>query len=551
MTENYWLGGYQEAVDRAVAEAAEKSYARRIWDKDATLWKSEPEHVAIIQNALGWLDVARNMLGHVAEIQDFAEVIRSRNYSGACLLGMGGSSLCPEVCATTFGNKTGYPPLVVLDTTDPAAIIAAERKLDLQRTLFIVSSKSGGTIESSSLQKYFYQKLSPLKGERAGENFMAITDPGTSLERLALDQKFTRVFLNPKDIGGRYSALSYFGLVPMALLGIDIAQIRERALAMAERCSASLPAQENPGIVLGAALGVLASQKRQRRDKVTFVLSGEIAALGFWIEQLVAESTGKEGTGIVPIEGETLAPAYPGDRVFVHIGLAGSREADLEQKLKSLANSGHPVIRLELKDKMDLGAEFFRWEFATAVAGIILGINPFDQPNVKESKDNTQRLVGEYLKTERLEGSTPVSVDEKILEDFFKLLRSGNGDYVAILAYVERSQASIERLQSLRHTIRDRFNVATTYGFGPRFLHSTGQLHKGGADNGLFLQITVEDREKLTIPGENYSFSTLKKAQALGDLQALREHGRRVLALQIDGDLHQGLDRLQQTIARG
>ncbi len=569
MNERYSLGRYWSLVDRAVEEAGEKSYVRRIWAKDATLWKDQPEHQRIIRNALGWLTVAADMGGHAAELQAFADSVRKAGFSSACLLGMGGSSLCPEVCAITFGTKPGFLNLIVLDTTDPATISSAENRIDLMRTLFIVSSKSGGTIESASLHKYFYDKVARTNPDQAGKHFIAITDPGTVLEKLALDQGFLRLFLNPTDIGGRYSALSYFGLVPMALLGIDVPELLQRADRMALRCQSSAAASENPGLVLGVTLGALA---RERRDKVTFVLEPEIAGLGYWLEQLIAESTGKENVGILPVEGEPLGdpPFYGEDRVFVHLGLSGSQNPAADEKIRALENSGHPVLRWKLTDKLDLGAEFFRWEFATAVAGAVLGINAFDQPNVQESKDNTQRLIREYLDRGRLPEEAPALKEGdfsvfcaselanrlglpkhsaanpfptmKALETFFRMAQPG--DYVAFLAYLEMSEQNHAALNELRKPVRDKLKAATTLGFGPRFLHSTGQLHKGGGNNGFFIQITAADQSDLSIPGEAYSFGTLKKAQALGDLQSLQMHGRRALRLHIDGNYSAGLKGL-------
>jgi transaldolase / glucose-6-phosphate isomerase len=567
MKERFALGKYREAVDEAGAAAVRESWVDRIWAKNPSLWKDDPAHGKIIEGSLGWLTIARDMRPRVQEIQSFVESVRGMGFKTACLLGMGGSSLCPEVSAATFGTRTGYLELVVLDTTDPVSIITAENALDLPRTLFVVASKSGGTIESASLQKYFYEKLWEMKGEKAGENFIAITDPGSPLDRLAQDLAFLQIFRNPKDIGGRFSALSYFGLVPMVLIGVDLDAILDRALRTAENCRGADPSV-NPGLRLGIALGVLA---RSGRDKVTLVLPPEIHTFGYWVEQLVAESTGKEGVGILPVEGEPLAASavYQDDRVFVGITPAGKGEPAVDVQLRRLEGDGHPVLRLEIDDALDLGGEFFLWEFATAVAGAVLKINPFDQPNVRESKDNTQRLIRQYLDTGLFEVTKPLAMDGLLslycfpemaakillstggagknglraaLAAFFKLIRPH--DYFALLAYLERSKENSRLLATIRLSLRDKLRAATTLGFGPRFLHSTGQLHKGGPNNGLFLQITAADADDLSIPGDGYSFGTLKKAQATGDLQSLEMHGRRALRLHIDGDIKEGLENL-------
>ncbi len=553
------LGRYQDRFDEELRRAGTQSYVDRIWARDPSLWKDEPEHAKIISRSLGWLTVAQGMKSRVDEIGQFTEEVRRRKLTTACLLGMGGSSLCPEVCALTFGNGPGYPTLVVLDTTDPASIHAAEKQMDLAHTLFLVSSKSGGTIESSSLQKYFYEKVRALKGNSAGENFVAITDPGTALEQLAGELSFLRVFLNPSDIGGRYSALSFFGLVPMALLGLDLAAVLERAGRIARQCRATDP-EANPGLSLGVALGTLA---REGRDKATFVLAPEIAAFGYWVEQLVAESTGKDGVGIVPVEGEPLGqPAvYQHDRVFIQIDVAGKVDPAVHTRLRALEEAGHPVLRWELSDTMDLAGEVFLWEFATAVAGAVMGIDPFDQPNVQESKDNTRRLIQKYEQTGEIEDGRP-AVTESILSLYGppqiaagKSLRdaldaflgtAGPNDYVALLAYVRRSADVTASLQAMRNAIRDNTRRATTLGFGPRFLHSTGQLHKGGANTGLFIQVTAADADDIPIPGEKYSFGVLKKAQSSGDLQALAEHGCRAVRVHIAGHLREGLGLLGQ-----
>jgi glucose-6-phosphate isomerase len=565
MNEEYRLGDSRAAVQQAMALCSSRGYSARIWAKDASLWKREPEHERIIANALGWLTVADTMLERMFEIEQFSRDARSNGLQSVFLLGMGGSSLAPEVCAATFGMRPGHLALTVLDTTDPDAILAAERGADLARTLFLVSSKSGGTIESSSLEKYFYGRMAAAGRGSPGSSFAAITDPGTGLERLARERGYRRIFSNPADIGGRYSALSYFGVVPMALLGIDVGSVLWRASDMARRCGPDANGGSNPGLVLGAALGGLL---HAGRDKLTFVLAPEIEALGYWLEQLIAESTGKEGIGIVPVEGETLGEpgVYGDDRVFVSVSVAGSKNAPPAERLQALSDAGHPVLSWEIADRLELGAEFYRWEFATAVAGAIAAIDPFDQPNVQESKDNTGRLIQAYRETGALAEGDPIWSGDgarvyapravadrlatgslaRLFASYLELVRPR--DYFGILAYLDRSDATAAALAGLRGALRDRLRIATTLGYGPRFLHSTGQLHKGGPDSGLFLQLTSDPREDLTIPGEPYTFATLRRAQALGDFQSLEAHGRRVLRLHVGGDPAPVLARLEEVV---
>ncbi len=552
-------------VEAALSDLEKRQAAARIWAKDPALWKSETDHQALIRKSLGWLDVAELMREQTDELADFAQDVVRAGFRDVLLLGMGGSSLCPDVLRLTFGSAPGFPRLHVLDTTDPAGIRAIERQLNLPRTLVIVASKSGTTPEIHAFHRYFFARARAVNGARAWTQFVAITDPGTPLEATARTQAFRRVFLNPPDIGGRYSALSYFGLVPAALIGLDLPQLLDRAERMAHACVSCVPTRENPGVWLGAILGALA---RQGRDKVTFVSSPEIAAFGSWVEQLIAESTGKEGRGILPVEGEAIGPAdrYGSDRLFVYLRLDGTADPSMDAKIKELEGA-HPVVTIRLQDLYDLGGEFFRWEFATAVAGAVIGVDPFDQPNVQESKDNTKALLEEYRATGCLPEGEPILADGEIrlyadaatasalkeakglaaaLEAHLARLRAG--DYVALTAYLHRSPATEEALAEIRHHVRDRFRVATTLGYGPRFLHSTGQLHKGGGDNGLFLQFTVEDRSDLPIPGEPWSFGIMKRAQALGDLRALQGRGRRVIRIHLTGDISAGLSKVQRAI---
>ncbi len=513
------ISGIDAVIAARLDDMEQHQVPKRIWARDPTVWKPDPA-TPEITDRLGWLVVGKAMAQQVKSLAAFAEEARSQ-YERVVLCGMGGSSLAPEVLWRTFGAAPGHPSLHVLDSTDPAAVRGAEQG-DIARTLFLISSKSGTTQESDSFFRYFWERT----GGR-GDQFVAITDPGTPLEALAGRRDFRRAFLNPPDIGGRYSALSYFGLVPAALLGIDLETLLHRAHRMAEACSAFVPSLQNPAAWLGAILGESALAGR---DKVTFALSPAIASFGSWAEQLIAESTGKEGRGIVPVVDEPLGPAevYGDDRVFVSMALEGEPDAGVEARLSALEKAGHPVVHLRLDDRYDVGQEFFRWEFATAVAGAVLGINAFDQPNVAESKANTKTVLAKNSPT-----SPPATASE--LEAFLQGIRPG--DYLAIMAYLPPTPENDARLGALRTRLRDRLAVATTLGYGPRFLHSTGQLHKGGRPIGHFLQITGRSTRDLPIPGETFTFGRLEAAQAEGDLLALRSRGRPAIRIDDPGML--------------
>jgi glucose-6-phosphate isomerase len=556
------LGPAAEAARATLARLDREGFVKRLWARDPALWKAEAEHQRVIRNRLGWLDIIEPMRREVGALRAFADDVREAGLTHALLLGMGGSSLAPDVLRLVFGGR-GLPDraldLRVLDSTDPAAVEATARALPLDRTLLLVSTKSGTTTETLAFYAAFRQRLETVLGDRAGRHCVAITDPGTPLERLAREQGFRHTFLNAADIGGRYSALTYVGLVPAALLGLDLSALLARAEAMASRCGADVPPDENEGLRLGVALAELA---RAGRDKVTFLLSPGVAPFAAWVEQLLAESTGKEGRGLIPVADETPGPpaVYGGDRVFVVMGLA-HEAGPVEYAAGPLAAAGHPVLRLTLADRADLAGEFFRCEFATAVAGALLGIDPFDEPNVQESKDNTSRLLDEYVARGRLPteaptwqgdglaayvaAGSPAAVPRDLpglLAAHLRQLRRGH--YLALMAYVAPTEAHSRALQAFRHRLRDQLHVATTLGYGPRFLHSTGQLHKGGPRTGCFLQITADDAADHAIPGRPYSFGILKQAQALGDLGALRAKGLPVLRLHLSGDVGPGLQRL-------
>jgi transaldolase/glucose-6-phosphate isomerase len=539
------LGPLQATLDAALARVDGDHLCRRIWEHDDRVWKSDASAAAIVKNRLGWLTIADQMVGRVPELRAFAERARADGYTRAVLLGMGGSSLCPEVLARTFGARPGFLPVTVLDSTDPGTITAASGGGALTHTLFVVSTKSGTTLETLSLFRYFFARAPH------GEQFVAITDPGTPLDHLAEERHFRATFHSPADVGGRYSALTYFGLVPAALQGLDLDRLLDRAERMVQACDPVCPAADNPGAYLGTALATLA---QQGRDKVTVLAPPAIASLGSWVEQLLAESTGKEGRGLVPVVGEPPgAPEeYGQDRLFVYLPVATAPEPTLEKRVEQLRRAKLPVITLPVHDTYDLGGEFFRWEFATAVAGALLGVNAFDEPNVQEAKDLTASLLRDYSVRGRLaDPPAMLEVDDTTLfadaalVDALKgartlrealrahLERLRAGDYLALTAYLEQTRGSEGLLEAMRARVRADHRVATTLGFGPRYLHSTGQLHKGGPNTGVFVQITAGGDQELAIPEAPYGFATLKQAQARADLDALLRHGRRVLAVHL------------------
>ncbi len=552
--EVFKLPAVQEAMDLLETQ----DFLDRLWVKDATLWKGETTG---IRNRLGWLTSPTIMRGHAEDIKTFADEIRRLQFTHVVLVGMGGSSLGAEVFNLTFGSKMGFPDLLLLDSTDPEAVKRTLDRLNLTRTLFIVASKSGATAETMAFYQFFRGQVESSSVPRAGIHFVAITDPGRPLDKLATESGFRRTFLNPASIGGRYSALSFFGLVPAALIGIDITMLIDRAHSMVETCGNALGPRDSAAVRLGAALAGLA---KSGRDKVTLVLSRKLRSLGPWIEQLLAESLGKDGKGLVPVDDEPLgSPAvYGADRVFVAITLEGDGTYDVY--LDALEDAGHPVIRIPIKDTLEIGAEFFRWELATAAAGVLLGVNPFDEPDVTRAKENTAALLAAWKKSKKLP-EWPADAEENgllLMANLGKKVagfgpglsahfaQAQPGDYLAIQAYLAPTADTWSRLQELRTLLRDRLKIATTVSFGPHYLHSTGQLHKGGRANGLFVQITGDDKEDMAIPGMGYGFSTFKAAQALGDLQALREAGRRVVRVHLTGKQTQGVEQLVQVVQK-
>jgi transaldolase/glucose-6-phosphate isomerase len=536
-------------LDEAIARAEKEKFVTRIWAKDASLWKSDAEHKKIIDNALGWLtvpEVVAPALGKVGAELDQAR----QGFAYVVVLGMGGSSLVSEVVRRVFGKREGYPELFVLDSTIPEAVSLLEARVDVAKTLFIVASKSGSTTEPMMFHRYFYDRVKAVKGDRAGENFIAVTDPDTQLTRDAERDHFRKIVTNMADIGGRYSALSYFGLVPMMLSGVDVPQFLDRAVHAAH--VASIPnVRKNPAALLGCAIGALALQGR---DKLTLVAPRPLDTFGLWVEQLIAESTGKEGKGIVPIAGEPALAAneYGDDRLFISVRMRGS--GDDTTRLRELADAGHPVIDYVLNDALDLAEAFYVFEFATAVAGAIIGVNPFDQPNVQESKDNTKKLLEEYTVSGKMTGAgesigTAKRIDVKDENAIAELLSSVKpGDYVALTQYFAETIAREKSLAEIRETLARELRVATTSGYGPRFLHSTGQLHKGGGSNGVYMQLTGGAGHDLELPGEKFTFGVLARAQAIGDFQSLASRNRRALSIDLGADIDAGLAQLAAAV---
>ncbi len=532
------LGSQRAEVEDALDRLDEKQTNKRIWQKDHTVWSQDPTEIT---DRLGWLTVTDQMCEQVPALLAFANEVKGDGIRDVVLLGMGGSSLGPEVLSRVFGSREGYPKLTVLDSTVPGWVRDVTESINPSNTLFLVSSKSGTTAEPLAFYRHFRRLVEDTVGpERAGSHFVAITDPGTPLERMGQDLGFRRVFLNPPPIGGRYSVLSYFGLVPAALMGVDLLRLLDRADQMREGCAPYVRSEENPGAWLGAAIG---SSARRGRNKLTLVTSPGLESFGLWAEQLLAESTGKNGKGVIPIAGEPLGdPAcYRRDRLFVYLRLQEG-DGHLDEDVDVLKAAGQPVIRLDLKDTYDLGGEFFRWESATAVAGAMLEINPFDQPDVQTAKDQTDRLLAGYRQT----GNLP---DAEVAGDIPSLLAAAHqGDYLAIMAYLPQSPEVEALIGELRRRVLEHHRIATTFGYGPRYLHSTGQLYKGGPASGLFLQLVAQSDGDIDIPGEPLTFGVLSSAQALGDLQALKERGRRVAQVRLGADHLSGLRRLVESI---
>lgn len=555
-------------VSQAIDEWVIGGKVRRLWRRDSSLWTGSDEG-----NWLGWLSVTEEDSVNSQEVFDLAEEIKKEKFSHVLLLGMGGSSLFPEVLEKTFGKFKGYPSLHILDSTDPNQIKSFESIIDLSRTLFIVSSKSGNTLEPKILKQYFFKLLTQILGKtEAGRHFIAITDPGSMLEKVAENDGFRSTFYGDPTIGGRYSALSNFGKVPGILMGLDFLKFIDRAEGMVHACTSYVPAAQNPGVILGTILGVLA---KNGKDKVTIITSPEISSISSWLAQLLAESTGKKGKGLIPIDGEPIGSptVYGPDRLFIYFRLESTKDQNQDQAVRAIEKSGQPVVLISVVDLYDLSQEFFRWEMAIAVAGSFLEINPFDQPDVEASKIATHNLTAQYEKNGSLptetsffkQGRITLFADEdnrraientpqsdQTLESILKTHfgRLNPGDYFAILAYLEMKASHKEQLQILRAAIRDKLHNATCLGFGPRFLHSTGQVYKGGPNSGVFLQITCEDSLKLPVPGQKYTFGLVKAAQAQGDFEVLVGRQRRALRVHLTSEIERGLSQLSRAITR-
>ena len=555
-------------VKTTIADWQSGGKMKRLWDRDASLWTGDDE-----SKWLGWLDIVEEQTAHQDEHDKLAKEVRQRGFEHILLLGMGGSSLCPEVLRMTFGRIPQFPNLHVLDSTDPAQVKAFEHQIDIAKTLFIVSSKSGSTLEPNIFKQYFFERTKQTVGAtKAGSHFIAITDPGSKMQQVAEGDHFLHVFFGRPSIGGRYSALSNFGMVPGAAIGMDTRKFLSRAAEMVRACGPGTSVEENPGAALGIILGTAANAGR---DKVTIITSPGISDLGAWLEQLLAESTGKIGKGIIPVDREALTSPdiYGNDRVFAYVRLENGVDADQEAKVAAIEKAGHPVVRITIADTYELGAEFFRWEIATAVAGAIIGINAFNQPDVEASKIATRNLTSEYEKTGSLPAEKPILEDsgvklftddknaadlakaaggDKSLVGYLKahLSRIKARDYFAVLGYIQMNAEHEQSLQKIRHAVRDKKHVATCLGFGPRFLHSTGQAYKGGPNSGVFLQVTCDDAVELPVPGQKYTFGIVKAAQARGDFQVLAERGRRALRVHLGSNLKAGLATLEAAVQK-
>jgi transaldolase/glucose-6-phosphate isomerase len=552
-----------ERLDRWDAQSG----SRRLWRREAGLWSGKDEG-----RWLGWLDIVERQLADLGPLRAIAEDARSGAFRHVLLLGMGGSSLCPEVLRETFGTTPGYPELLVLDSTDPVQVQDLGGRLDPRTSLFVVASKSGSTLEPEILRAYFFHTAQQALGTAAGRHFIAITDPGSQLEKVAQRDGYRRIVHGVPEIGGRFSALSNFGMVPAALAGLDFERMLQRAQVMVERCGAEVPARESPGVLLGSLVGAAAARGR---DKLTLVISPALYDLGAWLEQLVAESTGKQGRAVIPVDRERLGPpdAYGPDRLFVYVRLDSNADAAQDEGVVALEMAGLPLARIHVADAHELGAEFFRWEIATAVAGSVLGINPFDQPDVEAAKVAARKVTAEYERTGALQAETALAEEaglrvftdernaselgwasggtatvEALLRAHLQRLRAG--DYFALLAFVPMNARHEALLQALRHRVRDRRRVATCLGFGPRFLHSTGQAYKGGPGSGVFLQVTCDDAQDLPVPGQKLSFGVVKAAQARGDFAVLAERGRRALRVHLGPDVAAGLAALDTLVQR-
>ncbi len=575
------LGKYQKQVNIRLKEMQGQDFVKRLWNKEEDLWIKGNIQSEISDLSMGWLNVASKMLDNLPLIEKFSKTIQLSGLHHIVLFGMGGSSLTPLVFQKTFMNKESLGQtfaegmkLIVLDSTEPETIKNIENEINISKTLFIVSSKSGTTAEVMALYNYFFNKVFAIKGEKAGDNFIAITDEGSPLVELANSKNFRETFINFRDIGGRYSALSYFGILPAVLMGVNVKELLERTLLMIKACGSQVPASQNPGVILGAAIAELA---KQGHDKLTYLLPSSFSSFGLWLEQLLAESTGKNDKGILPLNGNPLAGAntYGNDRLFFQMELSGKKDEIQSERLKDLISMEYPVISIQIKDELDLGREFFRWEIATATAGAILGVNPFNQPNVQESKKCTDRLLKMIEEDGKLPDMTPTLTENSVhyyytsqkqknadvsnsnnyqggakslMEEFLQLAKPG--DYISLQAYLPEITVVNKYIFGLQQYLQKRLHVAVTTEFGPRYLHSTGQYNKGGPNTGIFIQFIGSSVSDLPIPDHAYSFGLLKKAQAIGDMEALVMHKRRVILIDLGEDIINGLNSFKQVIEK-
>ncbi|WP_138431887.1 hypothetical protein [Fodinibius saliphilus] len=552
----YDLGFYMASIEKRLHSMEEDQINERIWNRDTSLWKDDEKSRAVISHSLGWLDAASQMHTAVPEILQFIWEVQAAGFTHVVVLGMGINSLVPQVLKSIFGNDNKGLDLSIINTTDPSTIQAIEQKVSLEKTLFIIADKTGITAETSALGEYFYKKLEANEGKKAGSHFVAITDPDSPMVEKARALRYRHIFLNFEGIGDHYSILSYFGMVPAALMGGNVEVLLERAIWMQKSCQTHNFPPENPALKLGAIMGEMALQKR---NKLTLVLPDSLSALGKWIEQLIAISTGKEGKGILPITGGTLlAPSYYShDQLFVHLSLHGEHQPEVTEKLHRLMAAGHPLVTITLENKLDIAGEFYRWQMAVAVASALIGINPFDQPNVEESKQRTHQILSKFEREETLPVMDSAITEGKLTfftyrnkfkdtEDLLDTFLNGEyaGDYLTIQAFLPEEPRTDKLLQEFRVVLQQRLKRATTVAYGPQFLHSTGQYHKGGPNTGLFIQLTADDEVDMNVPGKKYSFGTFKRAQADGDFTLMLTHSRRIIRVGLNGDIHEGMAKL-------
>lgn len=557
----YNLGSYTDAIEKRLDFMEEEQINERIWNRDATLWKYDEESKQMISNSLGWLEIPSKMASVLPQILQFVRKVQADSFTHVVVIGMGCSSLAPFIFKRIFGISKPRMAFSVIDTTDPATIQAVEQKASLNKTLFIVASKSGITAETNALGDYFYNKMNVNEGKNAGNNFVAITDPGTPLVEKARALHYRHIFLNFEDLGGHYSILSYVGMVPAALMGVDVEALLARANWMQQSCQTHNFPPENPALRLGAIMGQMV---QQTWNELTLVLPDSLSVLGIWFEQLIAISTGKEGKGILPITGETLLDPsyYQHDRLFVHLNLYGEHQPEVTDKLHRLTAAGHPLVTITLENELDIAGEFYRWQMAVAVASALIGINPFDQPNVEESKQRTSQILSKFEREETLPVMDPAITEAKLTfftyrnkfkdaKDLLNTFLNGEhaGDYLAIQAFLPEEPHTDQLLQKFRATLQRRLKRAITVAYGPRFLYSTGQFHKGGPNTGLFIQLTAEDTVDINVPGKKYTFGTYKRAQADGDFTLMLAHSRRIIRVDLNGDLYQGIDKLIDLVA--